>query len=258
MSRSGDMSTSRPSGHSSRLRYPADRRSLQMFLGMMNYYHRFISHIAGILAPLHAQASGKGQTVHMSDACQTTFEKAREALKEVVLLHHPHPDTPASLTVDASNSALGAQLEQKQGRFRLPLAFFSRKLSEAEKKYSAFGRELQAPYSAINHFRHFLDGRPFTLDIDHKPLVSVLRSQTERSPGQTRHFSYIAEFTADIQYTVGKFSVVADAFSRFSISSNCEEQSCFSAGSFNQLAQQCRTPRESSWNGLWPGRLLGT
>ena len=92
---------------------------------MINYYHRFIPHVADVLAPLHAQASGKGQTIQWSESCQTAFEKAKKALKEAVLLHHPHPDAPTSLTIDASNTALGAQLEQKQGQSWVPLAFFS-------------------------------------------------------------------------------------------------------------------------------------
>ena len=203
----------------------------------MNYYHRFIPHIAGILAPLHAQASGKGQTVQWSEACQTAFEKAKEALKKAVLLHHTHIDAPASLTVDASNSALVAQLEQKQVHSWVPLAFFSRKLSQADQKYGVFDRELLATYSAIKHFRHFLERRSSTLCTDHKPLMSALRSRTERSPRQTRHLSCIALFTTDIQYITDKFSVVADDFSRFSINSNSEEQNCFCVGSFSQLAQ---------------------
>ena len=92
---------------------------------MINYYHRFIPHVADVLAPLHAQASGKGQTIQWSESCQTAFEKAKKALKEAVLLHHPHPDAPTSLTIDASNTALGAQLEQTQGQSWVPLAFFS-------------------------------------------------------------------------------------------------------------------------------------
>ena len=112
---------------------PTDRTSLQRFLGMMNYYHRFIPHVADILTPLHAQASGKGQTIEWSKDCQIAFEKAKEALNEAVLLHHPQTDAPTSLTVDASNTAIGAQLEQRQGQSWVPLAFFSRKLSETEK-----------------------------------------------------------------------------------------------------------------------------
>ena len=216
---------------------PADRTSLQRFLGMMNYYHRFIPHVADILAPLHSQASGKGQTIEWSSECQTAFEKAKEALNEAVLLHHPQTDAPTSLTVDASNTAVGAQLEQHQGQSWVPLAFFSRKLSETEKKYSAFDRELLAAYTAIKHFRHFLEGRPFVLYTDHKPLMYALKSQTDRSPRQTRHLSYIAEFTTNIQYIQGKFNVVADALSRFNISSISEDLCIASVGDFNRLAQ---------------------
>ena len=115
--------------------------------------------------------------------------------------------------MDASNTAVGAQLEQRQGRSWVPLAFFSRKLSNSEKKYSAFDRELLAAYSAIKHFRHFLEGRIFTLYTDHKPLTTALTSQADRSPRQTRHLSYIAEFTSDIRHIKGKFNVEADALS---------------------------------------------
>lgn len=193
---------------------PCNRTGLQRFLGMINYYHRFLPGIAATLAPLHAQASGKGQKIEWSSICQDAFDKTKTLLSEAVLLHHPQSDAPTSLTVDASNTAIGAQLEQRQGSSWAPLAFFSRKLSDAEKKYSAFDRELLASYSAIKHFRHFLEGRPFTLFTDHKPLTTALKSQSDRSPRQTRHLSFIAEFTTDIQYIKGKFNVVADALSR--------------------------------------------
>ncbi|KAK3756460.1 hypothetical protein RRG08_063126 [Elysia crispata] len=193
---------------------PTDRTSLQSFLGMVNYYHRFLPGIADTLAPLYALASGKGQTIEWSKDCQEAFDKAKTVLSKAVLLHHPQPDLPTSLTVDASNTAIGAQLEQRKGRSWVPLAFFSRKLSDSERKYSAFDRELLASYSAIKHFRHFLEGRSFTLYTDHKPLTPALRSQTDRAPRQTRHLSLIAEFTSNIQHIKGKFNVVADALSR--------------------------------------------
>ncbi|GFO45478.1 Pol polyprotein [Plakobranchus ocellatus] len=107
------------------------------------------------------------------------------------------------LTVDASSTAVGAQLEQRQGQSWVPLAFFSRKLSDAEKKYSAFDRELLASYSAVKHFRHFLERRPLTLYTDHKPLTFALSSETDRSPRQTRHLTFIAEFTTDIRHIKG-------------------------------------------------------
>ena len=95
---------------------PKDRASLQRFFSLINYYHRFIPHVAGLLAPLHAQASGKGQSITWSNDCQVAFESVKEALSHVTLLHHPRPDAQTSLTVDASSTALGAQLEQRKGK----------------------------------------------------------------------------------------------------------------------------------------------
>ncbi|GFR69413.1 Pol polyprotein, partial [Elysia marginata] len=97
-------------------RAPQNRSSLQRFLGMINYYHRFLPGLAAILAPLHAQASGKGQNIKWPKECQEAFDSAKEVLIKAVLLHHPQPDAPTSLTVDASKTAVGAQLEQRQGR----------------------------------------------------------------------------------------------------------------------------------------------
>ncbi|GFO11318.1 Pol polyprotein [Plakobranchus ocellatus] len=96
-------------------RAPQNRTSLQSFLGMINYYHRFLPRIAPILAPLHAQASGKGQNIEWTTECQEALDSAKEVLSKAVLLHHPQPYAPTSLTVDPSTTAVGAQLEQRQG-----------------------------------------------------------------------------------------------------------------------------------------------
>ena len=193
---------------------PQTRGELQRFLGMINYYHRFLPRIAPKLAPLHAASAGRGKNISWTPQCQRAFEDAKSALSDCTLLYHPRPDAKTSITVDASDSAIGAQLEQLQRGRWVPIAFFSRKLSATEKSYSAFDRELLGSYEAIKHFRHFVEARPFTLYTDHKPLTYALPSASERSPRQARHLSFIAEFTSDIQYIRGKHNVVADALSR--------------------------------------------
>ena len=193
---------------------PQSKAELQRFLGMINYYHRFLPKVAGQLAPLHTASSGKGQAIDWSTDCQSAFEAAKSCLADATLLHHPRPDAATSITVDASDTAIGGQLEQRLNKTWKPIAFFSRKLSTAESKYSAFDRELLAVFAAIKHFRHFLEGRSFTAFTDHKPLTCALTSTTERSPRQTRHLSFVSEFTTDIQHVSGKHNVVADALSR--------------------------------------------
>ena len=182
---------------------------------MVNYYHRFMPNIAQKLIPLHkAVGNKKGKSIEWSKECYEAFEDAKRALSKATLLSHPGKDAETTLTVDASDVAMGGVLEQKiRGRFR-PVAFFSKKLKPAERKYSAFDRELLGIYSAIKHFQNFVEGRCFTIFTDHKPLTTVLASQAERSPRQTRHLSFISEFTSDIRHVRGTDNEVADALSR--------------------------------------------
>ncbi len=129
----------------------------------------------------------------------------------------PHPGAEVALMVDASGYHVGAALQQRTSAAAAwqPLGFYSKKLDSAQRRYSAFDRELLACSSGIRHFRHMLDGRPFAIYTDHKPLTFALSRATDAwTPRQGRHLSYVAEFTADIRYIPGKENVVADTLSR--------------------------------------------
>ena len=124
--------------------------------------------------------------------------------------------------MDASNEAVGAVLQQQIHKEWLPLAFFSKLLRPAEKKYSAFNRKLLALYLGIWHFRYFLEGRVLTAYTDHMPLTfSMAKLLDPWSSRQQRHLGYIPKFTTDIQHMQGKArnNQVADALSRAAIKS---------------------------------------
>ena len=128
---------------------------------------------------------------------------------------YPDSSALASITVDASNVSVGAVLEQLLHGQWTPISF-SRKLRNPETRYSAYDRELLSIYLAICHFRHFVEGRAFTIFTDHKPLTFTLSSANSDkwAPRQTCHLSFISEFTSDIHHIDGKDNVVADALSR--------------------------------------------
>lgn len=199
---------------------PTTAKALQQYLGMVNFYHRFIPSAALTLQPLYRALSVSKKLLVWTSDMDTAFSKSKEVLQRATLLTHPRFDAPTSLTVDASDVAVGAVLEQHiDGSWR-PLAFFSKQLLPPQRKYSAFDRELLALYLAIRHFRYFLEARPFTAYTDHKPLTLALgKSSDPWSPRQQRHLSYIAEFTTDIKHIAGKDNKVADALSRASIDS---------------------------------------
>ena len=194
---------------------PTDVKSLQRFLGMVNFYRRFLPGAAHVLKPLTDALTGSPKHLDWTPQLQAAFEAAKAATAAAVKLVHPAPDATVSLAVDASGTHVGGVLQQLVGGAWQPLSFFSQKLSAAEQKYSAFDRELLAAYSAIRHFRFALEGRSFQLHTDHKPLVTALHRITPPwTARQQRHLAYIAEFTTDLRHVPGVSNAVADALSR--------------------------------------------
>ena len=93
------------------------------------------------------------------------FDRANEMLANATTLNHPDPSSHIALITDASDTAIGAVLEQKvQGNWQ-PLAFLSKKLKTAEQKYSTYDRELLAIFLGIKHFKYFLEGRNFAFSL---------------------------------------------------------------------------------------------
>ena len=169
---------------------PITKVDLQRFLGCVNFYHRFLPGFAAVLTPLHALTTSAPTQKHVLDwrpEHLRAFTQAKESLSRATILVHPDPSAILSVTADASDVAVGAVLGQ--GAAQDPLAFFSKKLSAAESKYSAFDRELLALYLAVKHFHPHVEGRSFVIYTDHKPLCGAIHSHAERSPRQTRHLS---------------------------------------------------------------------
>ena len=196
-------------------------KALQEFLGMVNFYNRFIPHAAYLMQPLYDALRSKkaSDAVVWTPDRITAFEGAKSALAGAALLAHPNPVAPIALTTDASDVAVGAVVEQRVAGAWQPLAFFSRKLRDCERKYSAFDRELLALFLATRHFRFLLEGRSFTAYVDHKPLTYAMSKVSEPwSARQQRHLAAISEFTTDIRHVAGKSNSVADCLSRVLVS----------------------------------------
>ncbi|XP_064468689.1 uncharacterized protein LOC135382952 [Ornithodoros turicata] len=198
---------------------PTSIRQLRRFLGLINFYRRFLPHCAATLRPLEfilAKATVQSRTFSWNAEADEAFAKIKADLAACTRLFHPKHDAPTSLMVDASGTAVGAVLQQRIEDSWRPIAFFSKALKPPEQRYSTFGRELLAAYLAVKHFRHFLDGRSFTIFTDHKALTYAFRSASSRySPREIRQLAFLAEMCADIQHVKGTLNSPADALSRF-------------------------------------------
>lgn len=197
---------------------PKTVRELRRFLGMINFYRRFIPNAAKYQSSLNTLLSGsvKGShPVHFAEAEQQAFDACKQSLCQAALLAHPNTEAKLALVTDASDTAIGAVLQQLSHASWQPLAFFSRKLTPAQQKYSPYDRELLAIYEAIKYFRHMVEARQFIIYTDHKPICFAFHTRKEKcSPRQFRHLDYISQFSTDIRHIPGKENVVADTLSR--------------------------------------------
>ena len=103
-----------------------------------------------------------------------------------------------------------------------PIAYASRSLSDAEKKYDTYGKEALAIIFCVTHFRPYLNRRKFTLVTDHKPLVWYQNSKDHCSR-VSRWRLKLAEYDFDVLYKAGKMNVNADALLRNPIDDNKEK-----------------------------------
>ena len=200
---------------------PSTQDDLRRFLGMINFYNRFIPKAADIMKPLYeATAAKQKKSLEWSDGMKSAFNQAKTALARATILRHPRPGAEIAMSADASGSAVGAVLQQRprEGGTWEPLAYFSKKLRPPEVKYSAFDRKLLAVYLGIRHFRHYLEGRAFPIFTDHRPITFAMAKSSEPwSHRQARHLEYISQYSTDIRYVAGADNAVADALSRAAI-----------------------------------------
>jgi RNase H-like domain found in reverse transcriptase len=99
------------------------------------------------------------------------FEAIKRALVSADVLAFPDINEPYILTTDASNTAIGGVLAQKQGRHIKPIQFLSRALTTTEQKYSTIEKELQAIVWAVDSLNSYLFGNKVAILTDHKPLT---------------------------------------------------------------------------------------
>ncbi|CAH8600933.1 unnamed protein product [Schistosoma curassoni] len=194
---------------------PSSLTQLRSFLGLINFYRRFIPGCAQLMQPLTDSLKGKPKEFKLFSDAVEAIKQLKDKLAQATTIIYPKSLSPLPLMVDASDKAVSGTLNQLVKNAWKPIAFLSKRLAPAETRYSTFGRELLAIYLTIKHFRHMLEGREFIVFTDHKPLTNALKARADKySPREVRHLDYITQFTSDIRHVKGQDNQAADALSR--------------------------------------------
>ena len=189
---------------------PQNLSELRSFLGLTNYFRRFVQGYANLVGSLTNLLRKDAPFVWSAD-CQAAFDGVKLALTTAPVLVMSDYDKPFELIADACGFGIGAALLQ-EGR---PVAFLCRKFSAAERNYGVGGQELLAVVHAMRTWRCYLEGVSadmLTVVTGHNPLT-YLQTQTVLSRRQTRWSEYLQMFTYKWLYRPGK-SNVADPLSR--------------------------------------------
>lgn len=194
---------------------PKNVQELQVFLGFVNFYRRFIKDYSKICSPLTALLK-KNAVYNWTAETATTFNDLKQRITSNPILKHYNPDAPCTIETDASDYALGAVCSQPDSAGILhPIAFHSRKLLPAEMNYQIYDKELLAVVDAFKHWRHYLEfsAEPTTVITDHKNLeyFNTTRNLTRR---QVRWSEILSDYNFQIIYRPGKQNAAADALSR--------------------------------------------
>lgn len=191
-----------------RVEEPSNRAKLRRFLGMANYYKRFVYQFSVIAAPLNALTSTRKEFEWREEA-RKAFIDLKKALSSTPVLRAPDFSKPFQLSTDASKVGIGAVLEQ-EGQ---PIAYASRTCSVAEQNYQATEQEALAVIWSVRYFRHYLYGRDFTIYTDHKALHDL---KSNRHPDEPlgRLMLKLQGYNYKIEYKPGKQNCVADVLSR--------------------------------------------
>ncbi|CAM4575830.1 unnamed protein product [Caretta caretta] len=194
---------------------PKSKKQVQSFLGLADYYRRFVPHYSQIAAPLTDLTKKKQpNAVQWTGKCQKAFNKLKATLMSDPVLRAPDFDKPFLVTTDASERGVGAVLMQKgPDREFHPVVFLSKKLSERESNWSVTEKECYAIVYALEKLRPYVWGRRFHLQTDHAAL-KWLHTVKETNKKLLRWSLALQDFDFDVQHISGVSNKVADALSR--------------------------------------------
>ncbi|CAF1052565.1 unnamed protein product [Brachionus calyciflorus] len=199
---------------------PSNLNQVLAFLGLAQYYRKFVKDFSKIAAPLYFLTTKEGcdrdGSIKWDENCDVSFNALRTALTSSSFLILPDLNQPFRLDTDACNTGIGAVLSQDQNGESRPAAYFSKGLNKAQKNYSTSEKELLAIVLAIEHFHQYLYGRPFEVFVDHQPLSWLFKCQKPNAR-LARWLIRLANYDFKIIYRSGKNHCNADALSRWAL-----------------------------------------
>ena len=202
---------------------------------MVNFYRDMWRRRSHLIAPL-TQLLGKGKKFNWGKEHQQAFEEIKSAISKETLLAFPDFSKEFHIYVDASDYQLGGVIMQ-EGR---PLAFYSRKMSDAQRGYTTGERELLSVVETIKEFKNILLGQKLIVHTDHKNILYANLA----SDRIARWRLLLEEYGPEFVHVAGQDNVFADALSRMDADFDME---AIDNETVDAKAQICACALAKSW-----------
>ncbi|PIK38375.1 hypothetical protein BSL78_24788 [Apostichopus japonicus] len=201
---------------------PQCKKDVERFLGMVTYIAKFIPNLSTVAAPLR-QLLCKDVTWHWLENHENAFIQLKKLVTTTPILRYYDVSKPVTLSVDASQSGLGAVLLQDDK----PVAYASRALTETEKAYAQIEKEMLAVVHGCERFHQYVYGKQVEIESDHKPLESIVRKPLALVPPRLQRFLLrLQKYDVVIKYRPGKELLIADTLSRAYLNQTGDDKLC--------------------------------
>ena len=218
---------------------PKNVAELKSFLGMVNYYAKFLPNLSTTISPLYTLLK-KNSRWQWTEECSQAFLAAKGMLTSSKVLAHYNPKLPLILATDASSYGVGAVLTQvsEEGTER-PIAYVSRTLSDAERNYAQIEKEALAIIFGVKRFHVYLYGRKFLLLTDHKPLTTIFGPKTGlpvvAASRLQRWALVLSAYQYDVKFRATEEHGNVDGLSRLPLKGERHEEEETEASIFNMV-----------------------
>ena len=193
-----------------RISSPKNQYEVRKFVGLVNFYKKFYKERSATLGPITVLTGNKVK-FKWTNECEKAFRKMKSIMAERTLVKLPDYNKKFDVHTDASDKQIGGAISQEGS----PLAYFSRKLNNAQQKYPVTERELLSIVETLKYFRTMLLGQRITVWTDH---VNLTYPNTQYSSDRVlRQRLVLEEYGCDIRYIKGEENTAADALSRLPI-----------------------------------------
>ncbi len=191
---------------------PTNLTQLRSFLGLVNYYHKFIKGFAVMAVPLY-RLTRKDTPFEWNSGAEIAFKALKQALTSAPCLYSPDFKLPFKVHTDACIDGIGGVLLQNVNGEDHPCGYVSRQLSTAERNYATTEWECLAIVWTVGQFEPYLIDSHFTIVTDHSALKYLMEKKLENRR-LMRWAMKLSEFTFTIEHRPGKDHADADTLSR--------------------------------------------